>query len=109
MANLFNKKPACKTIHLSIGEVCLKPLMVKHAKMFESITDDNGNAAQQHTMLTMLLKELVVDTDGIEFEDLAKMRPEEVKEHLTMQDFATLIQAMAPNCLLYTSPSPRDS
>ena len=101
MANLFNKKPVCKTIHLSIGEVCLKPLMVKHAKMFESITDDNGNAAQQHTMLTMLLKDLVVDKDGNMFEDLTKMSADDIKEHLTMQDFATLIQAMAPTADQY--------
>ena len=105
MSNLFGNKPSCKVIELSIGDVCLHPLMVKHAKMFESITNDNGNAAEQHTMLAMLLKELVTDTDGNKFEDLNKMSADDIKEHLTMQDFATLIQAMAPTIGAQADPN----
>ena len=94
---LFTNKPQCKEVELSIGTVCLKPLLLKHAKMFENITDVEGNAAEQHTMLTILLKELLCDVDGNDFEDLATMSPDEVKENFTLNDFATLIQAMSPN------------
>lgn len=97
MAFLFENKPQGKLVELSIGEVLLQPLMVKHAKMFECITDDKGNAAEQHTMLAMLLKELVTDLDGNPFADLQRMSSEDIKSNLTMQDFACLIQAMAPN------------
>ena len=75
----------------------MKPLLVKHAKMFDSITSENGNAAEQHTMLAMLLKELLCDSKGEPFEDLVEMSPDEIKETLTVQDFATIVQAMAPD------------
>ena len=97
MAFLFDNKPQGKLVELSIGEVLLQPLMVKHAKMFDAITSDSGNAAEQHTMLAMLLKELLTDLDGNPFADLQRMNSEDIKENLTMQDFASLIQAMAPN------------
>ena len=94
---LFTSKPVTKKVETTLGPVWIKPLLVKHAKMFDSITSDNGNAAEQHTMLAMLLKELLCDKDGNPFEDLVEMSPDEIKETLTVQDFATIVQAMAPD------------
>ena len=94
---LFTSKPVNKKIETTLGPVWMKPLLVKHAKMFDTITNENGNAAEQHTMLAMLLKELLCDKDGNPFEDLVEMSPEEIKETLTVQDFATIVQAMAPD------------
>ena len=94
---LFTNKPVNKKIETTLGTVWMKPLLVKHAKMFDTITNESGNAAEQHTMLAMLLKELLCDIAGEPFEDLVEMTPEEIKETLTVQDFATIVQAMAPD------------
>ena len=96
MTKLFKELPQPTPVELSIGTVYLKPLLVKHAKLFESITDINGDAGKQHVMLAMLLKELLVDEYGDPFEDLKNMSQDAITENLTFEDFATLLRKMTP-------------
>ena len=97
MAKLFaNKKHELKKIELSFETVYLKEVSFRHVPMLEKVSDPNINAMEKVILFTQILKEVLVDKDGNEYEDFKDMTAEEAGDMFSIEDFGTLIQAMLP-------------
>ena len=95
MANLFTNK-ICKSVELSIGDVCLLPITMKHLPAIEKVASQDIGVIERAALFVPILKEVLVDENGKPFDDLQKMTAEEFNDGFPVEDFQTLLMAMMP-------------
>ena len=97
MAKLFaNKKMELKEVKLSFETVWIKEVSFRHMSMLDKLGDPNIKDIEKAVFFAQIIKDVLVDKDGNEYEDLKDMTPEEMGDMFSIEDFATLINAMLP-------------
>ena len=97
MANLFTKKPQLKHIELSIGDAYLKPLPMTLLSHASKLADQDVSAEQQAVSFSMILKAVLVDANGNEFDDLKDLTPDQVATAFSLEDFTAILTAIMPD------------
>lgn len=96
MANLFTKTPENQKIELSIGTAFLKPLPMSLLSVASSLGNQDSNSKEQAIAFAMILKQVMVDADGMPFDDLSNMNAEEIAETFTLDDFTNILMVLMP-------------